>query len=199
MCLFRLLLKVPMHWAHLMELRSMFQRGSAACAKQSLPKPSGDNEVSSSVIYPQMIEVSQVTVVIENKMEPRHVEPCRPATGSYILFPAQLASSVALSVLVLYCHITVTRTKCEWYYSGIIALVYRLSAVHCQMTRYSQRVPGYLTRYSVSAKKISFDKKISQSDCVFQIRLGLEENDSPLWRPNWRIIQNMALKYVLFF
>ena len=26
----------------------------------------------------------------------------------------------------------------------------------------------------------SFDKKISQSDCVFQIRLGMEENDSPL-------------------
>ena len=48
------------------------------------------------------------------------------------------------------------------------------------MTRYSQRVLGYLTRYSVSANEISFDKKISQSDCVFQIRLGLEENDSPL-------------------
>ena len=44
----------------------------------------------------------------------------------------------------------------------IIAQVYRLSAVHCQMTRYSQRVPGYLTRYSVSANEISFDKKISQ-------------------------------------
>ena len=62
----------------------------------------------------------------------------------------------------------------------IIAQVYRLSAVHCQMTRYSQRVPGYLTRYSVSANEISFDKKISQRDCVFQIRLGLQENDSPL-------------------
>ena len=62
----------------------------------------------------------------------------------------------------------------------IIAQVYRLSAVHCQMTRYSQRVPGYLTRYSVSANEISFDKRISQCDCVFQIRLGLEENDSPL-------------------
>ena len=48
------------------------------------------------------------------------------------------------------------------------------------MTRHSQRVPVYLTRYSVSANEISFDKKISQSDCVFQIRLGLEENDSPL-------------------
>ena len=55
----------------------------------------------------------------------------------------------------------------------IIAQVYRLSAVHCQMTR-------YLTRCSVSANEISFDKKISQWDCVFQIRLGLEENDSPL-------------------
>ena len=65
-------------------------------------------------------------------------------------------------------------------WSDIIAQVYRLSAVHRQMTRYSQRVPGYLTRYSVSANEISFDKKISQSDCVFQIRLGLEENDSPL-------------------
>ena len=61
-----------------------------------------------------------------------------------------------------------------------IAQVYRLSAVHCQMTRYSQRVPGYLTRYSVSANEISFDKKISQWDCIFQIRLGLQENDSPL-------------------
>ena len=64
--------------------------------------------------------------------------------------------------------------------TSIIAQVYRLSAVHCQMTRYSQRVPGYLTRYSVSANETSFDNKISQSDCVFQVRLGLEENDSPL-------------------
>ena len=51
-----------------------------------------------------------------------------------------------------------------WVLNYIIAQVYRLSAVHCQMTRYSQRVPGYLTRYSVSANEISFDKKISQSD-----------------------------------
>ena len=63
---------------------------------------------------------------------------------------------------------------------GIIAQVYRLLAVHCQMTRYSQRVPGYLTPYSVSANEISSDKKISQWDFVFQISLGLEENDSPL-------------------
>ena len=39
---------------------------------------------------------------------------------------------------------------------------------------------GYLTRYSVWANEISFDNKISQSDCVFQIRLGMEENYSPL-------------------
>ena len=44
------------------------------------------------------------------------------------------------------------------------------------MTRYSQRVPGYLIRYSVSANEISFEK----SDCVFKIRLGLKKNDSPL-------------------
>ena len=41
----------------------------------------------------------------------------------------------------------------------VIAQVYSFLAVHCQMTRYSQRVPGYLTRYSVSANEISFDKK----------------------------------------
>ena len=54
-----------------------------------------------------------------------------------------------------------------------------MSSVHCQMTWYSHRVPGYLTQYSVSANETSFDKKISQSDRVFQIRLGLEENDFP--------------------
>ena len=32
---------------------------------------------------------------------------------------------------------------------------------------------------SVSANEISFDKKISQSDCVFQLLLGLEEHYSP--------------------
>ena len=73
--------------------------------------------------------------------------------------------------LLIACH------HCTWAENYIIAQVYRLSAVHCQMT---QRVLGYLTRYSVSANEISFDKKISKSDCVFQIRLGLEENDSSL-------------------
>ena len=48
------------------------------------------------------------------------------------------------------------------------------------MTRYSQRVPGYLTRYSVSANEISFDKKNQPMRLCLQIRLGLEESDSPL-------------------
>ena len=50
--------------------------------------------------------------------------------------------------------------------TNIIAHVYRLSAVHCQMTRYSQRVPGYLIRYSVSATETSFDKKKSANQIV---------------------------------
>ena len=39
-CDFRLLLKMSMDWAHLMEMGSVFQREGAACAKQRLPKPS---------------------------------------------------------------------------------------------------------------------------------------------------------------
>ena len=31
---------------------------------------------------------------------------------------------------------------------------------------------GYLTRYSVPVNEISFEKKISQSDFVFQLKLG---------------------------
>ena len=50
----------------------------------------------------------------------------------------------------------------------IIAHVYRLSAVHCQMTRYSQRVPGHLTWYSVSANEISFDKKSANQIVSFK-------------------------------
>ena len=57
--------------------------------------------------------------------------------------------------------------------------MYRLWTVHCQVTRYSHRVPGHLTRYSVSAHEISFRKKNSQSDCVFQLMLGLGEQYSP--------------------
>ena len=61
---------------------------------------------------------------------------------------------------------------------------------------------------SVSANEIAFDKKISQSECVFQLMLGLEEHYSPpplgdfsriFWRPNWNIIQIMTLKCDLFF
>ena len=47
------------------------------------------------------------------------------------------------------------------------------------MTRYSQRVPGYLTRYSVSANEASFEKKKSANQIV-SFKSGLEENDSPL-------------------
>ena len=61
---------------------------------------------------------------------------------------------------------------------AFIAQVYRLSAVHYQVTRHSQRVPGYLTRYFVSTNEISVDKN-SQSDCVFPLMLGLEEHSSP--------------------
>ena len=62
--------------------------------------------------------------------------------------------------------------------TDIIAQVDRLSAVHCQVNRYSQSVPGCLTRYSVSANEISFNKNISQSYCVFLLMLGLEEQYS---------------------
>ena len=56
-----------------------------------------------------------------------------------------------------------------------IAQVYRLSAVQSQMTSYSQRV----AQYSMSANGISFDKKISQSDSVFQLMSDMEEHYSP--------------------
>ena len=58
----------------------------------------------------------------------------------------------------------------------IIAQVYRLSAVHCQVTRYSQGVLGYITRYSVFVNEISVDKN---SQYVFELKLGLEENYYP--------------------
>ena len=55
----------------------------------------------------------------------------------------------------------------------------------------------------MSANEISFDTKISQSDCVSQPLLGQKENYSPatstdFWRPNWNIIHNMTLKYDFF-
>ena len=92
-------------------------------------------------------------------------------------------------------------------WSCIIAQVYILSAVHCQVTRYSQRVLGYLTRYSVSANEISFDKNI-QSECVFQLMLGLEEQYSPSPFSDFNslfeghigvFLQNLTLKYDLCF
>ena len=64
----------------------------------------------------------------------------------------------------------------------IIAQVYRLSAVHCQMTRYSQRVPGYFTRYSVSVNETPFDKKNQPIRLCLsnQVRPGSEWFPSPL-------------------
>ena len=50
----------------------------------------------------------------------RFPEACSPVTGSYNLFSAQLAASVALSVLVLYGHISTTRTHCGRHYSGTV-------------------------------------------------------------------------------
>ena len=52
--------------------------------------------------------------------------------------------------------------------SVIIVQVYRLSVVHCQVTRYSHRVPGYLTWYSVSANEVSFDKKTANQIVSFK-------------------------------
>ena len=63
----------------------------------------------------------------------------------------------------------------------IIAQVYRLSAVHCQMTRYSQRVPGYLTRYSVSQWNLFWQKNQPIRLCLSnQVRPGMEWFPSPL-------------------
>ena len=59
----------------------------------------------------------------------------------------------------------------------------------------------------MSANEITSDKKLSQSDCVFQLMLDLEEHyaSSPLgdfnrlfWRPTWSIVQIMTFKYGLF-
>ena len=60
----------------------------------------------------------------------------------------------------------------------IIVQVYRLWVLYCQGTRYSHREPGFWTRYSVSAKEISFAKLICQSDYVLQLMLGQQENSS---------------------
>ena len=110
-CVFRLLLKMSMDWAHLMVMGS-------AC--QNLP---GDNEVSSRDVYPQIVETTRVcraTVVMTSKVEPCHVEPCRPATRSCNLFCTQLAASVDLSILVLCGHISAVRRQCAQHYSGSV-------------------------------------------------------------------------------
>ena len=89
-------------------------------ACQNLP---GDNEVSSRDVYPQIVETSQVcgaTVVMTSKVEPCHVEPCRPATRFCNLFCTQLAASVDLSILVLYGHIFAVRRQCAQHYSGSV-------------------------------------------------------------------------------
>ena len=74
-------------------------------------------------VYPQIVETSQVctaTVVMTSKVEPCHVEPCRPSTGSCNLFCAQLAASVDLSILVLYGHIFAVGRQCAQHYSGSV-------------------------------------------------------------------------------
>ena len=74
-------------------------------------------------VYPEIVEASQVckaTVVMTSKVDPCPVEPRRPATGSYNWFSAQLAVSVALSVLVLYGHISAARTQFKQHYSGSV-------------------------------------------------------------------------------
>ena len=59
---------------------------------------------------------------------------------------AGLIMLYSMLVAILPCYNQYQVPLGTWY--SIIAQVYRLSAVHCQMTRYSQGVPGYLTRYS---------------------------------------------------
>ena len=63
----------------------------------------------------------------------------------------------------------------------IIAQVYRLSAVHYQVTRYSQRVPGNLTRYfCVSQWNIFWQKNQPMRYCLSNhVRPGRECSPSP--------------------
>ena len=85
----------------------------------------------------------------------------------------------------------------EWFL--FIVQVYRLAAVHYQIIRYS-----YLTRYSGSCNEISFDKKSASQIVSFKLGKAWKKI-IPLstwcllqafWGANWRIIQNMILKYV---
>ena len=64
--------------------------------------------------------------------------------------------------------------------SNFIAQVYRMSAVHCQVTRSSQRVPGYSTTRCSQCQPVKSPlTKNGQLDCLFQLILGLEEHYSP--------------------
>ena len=122
-CVFRLLLKCQWightwwRWGACSREKGRHAQNSAC---QNLPD---DNEVSSRYVYPQIVETSQVcraTVVMTSKVEPCHVEHCRPATRSCNLFSTQLAASVDLSILVLYGHISVVRRQCAQHYSGSV-------------------------------------------------------------------------------
>ena len=90
---------------------------------------------------------------------------CSKATFQY---QNMISSAIARFYLLRY-HVIWLNEICQilihityWLWRNIfriIAQVHRLSALHCQVTRYSQRVSGYLTRYSVWANEIAFDKK----------------------------------------
>ena len=58
-----------------------------------------------------------------SKVEPCHVEPCRPGTRSCNLFSAQLASNIDLSVLVLYGLISAAKRQCAQHCSGSVVAV----------------------------------------------------------------------------
>ena len=58
----------------------------------------------------------------DNKVEPCHVEACRPETWSCNLFCGQRAASVNLSILVLYSHISPVRRQCAQHYSGSVVV-----------------------------------------------------------------------------
>ena len=84
------------------------------------------------------------------------------------------ATTPSIASLILYLVPPTWYARLGWKIFGlynIIAQVYRLSAVNCQITRHSQRITGYLTRYSPNEIYL-FWQKIGQTDCVFQIMLS---------------------------
>ena len=77
----------------------------------------------------------------------------------------------------------------------IIAQVYRLSAVHCQVTRYSQRVPGYLTRYSqCQPMKMLLEQWSSNEKCWYIIVPAKGEKKISLIKIKWAFITNERKK-----